>query len=94
MLIVDDEEEVRAFTRDVLEMDGYAVLEAASAARALELGEAHPGALDLLITDVVMPGMTGPELARRLRARRGRRRGGRRCGAGRGAVSCSQNATL
>ncbi|HEU4437847.1 MAG TPA: response regulator [Methylomirabilota bacterium] len=70
VLIVDDEEEVRAFTRDVLEMDGYAVLEAASAARALELGEAHPGALDLLITDVVMPGMTGPELARRLRARR------------------------
>ena len=70
MLVVDDEEEVRAFTRDVLEMDGYAVLEAASAARALELGEAHPGAIDLLITDVAMPGMTGPELARRLRARR------------------------
>lgn len=70
MLIVEDEDEVRAFTRDVLEMDGYAVLEAESAARALEIGEAHLGAIDLLITDVAMPGVTGPELARRLRAGR------------------------
>jgi CheY-like chemotaxis protein len=70
VLIVEDEEEVRAFARDVLEMGGYAVLEAPSAARALELGEAHPDAIDLLITDVVMPSMSGPELARRLRSRR------------------------
>ena len=70
VLLVEDEEEVRAFARDVLEMGGYAVLEAPSAARALEVGEAHPAAIDLLITDVLMPGMTGPELARRLRARR------------------------
>jgi two-component system cell cycle sensor histidine kinase/response regulator CckA len=70
VLIVEDEDEVRAFTREVLEMGGYAVLEAPSAARALDVGEAHPAAIDLLITDVVMPGMTGPELARRLRARR------------------------
>ena len=70
VLIVEDEDEVRAFARDVLEMGGYAVLEAPSAARALEVGETHPAAIDLLITDVLMPGMTGPELARRLRARR------------------------
>jgi CheY-like chemotaxis protein len=70
VLIVEDEDEVRAFARDVLEMGGYAVLEAASAARALEVGETHPAAIDLLLTDVLMPGMTGPELARRLRARR------------------------
>jgi CheY-like chemotaxis protein len=70
VLIVEDEEEVRAFTRDVLEMGGYTVLEAPSAARALELGDTHPDTIDLLITDVVMPGMGGPELARRLRARR------------------------
>jgi two-component system cell cycle sensor histidine kinase/response regulator CckA len=70
VLIAEDEDEVRAFTREVLEMGGYAVLEAPSAARALDVGEAHPAAIDLLITDVVMPGMTGPELARRLRARR------------------------
>lgn len=70
VLIVEDEDEVRAFACDVLEMGGYTVLEAPSAARALEVGEAHPAAIDLLITDVLMPGMTGPELARRLRARR------------------------
>jgi two-component system, cell cycle sensor histidine kinase and response regulator CckA len=70
VLIVEDEDEVRAFARDVLEMGGYAVLEAPSAARALEIGEAHTVAIDLLVTDVLMPGMTGPELARRLRARR------------------------
>ena len=70
VLVVEDEEEVRALARDVLEMNGYVVLEALSPAHALELGETHPGAIDLLITDVVMPGMSGPELARRLRARR------------------------
>jgi two-component system, cell cycle sensor histidine kinase and response regulator CckA len=70
VLVVEDEDEVRAFARDVLELGGYTVLEAPSAARALEVGEAHPAAIDLLITDVLMPGMTGPELARRLRARR------------------------
>ena len=67
---MEDEEEVRALARDVLEMNGYVVLEAQSATHALELGETHPGAIDLLITDVVMPRMSGPELARRLRARR------------------------
>ena len=70
ILIVEDEEEVRALTREVLEMHGFAVLEALDAADALRLGETHPGRLDLLITDVVMPRMSGPELARRLRARR------------------------
>jgi len=70
VLVVEDEDEVRAFARDVLELGGYTVLEAPSAARALEVGEEHPAAIDLLITDVLMPGMTGPELARRLRARR------------------------
>ena len=70
VLLVEDEEEVRALTRDVLEMRGYVVLEALDSADALRLGETHPGRLDLLITDVVMPRMNGPELARRLRARR------------------------
>ncbi|HET8532965.1 MAG TPA: response regulator [Methylomirabilota bacterium] len=70
VLVVEDEEEVRSLTRDVLEMHGYAVLEALDSADALRLGETHPGRLDLLITDVVMPRMSGPELARRLRARR------------------------
>jgi len=70
VLVVEDEEEVRALARDVLEMNGYTVLEALDAEDAIRLGEGHPGAIDLLITDVVMPRMSGPELARRLRARR------------------------
>ena len=70
ILIVEDEEEVRALARDVLEMNGYVVLEALSAAHAVELAETHPGPIDLLITDVVMPGMGGPELGRRIRERR------------------------
>jgi len=68
--VVEDEEEVRSLTRDVLEMHGYAVLEALDPDDALRLGGSHPGPIDLLITDVVMPRMNGPELARRLRAGR------------------------
>ena len=70
VLVVEDEEEVRALARDVLEMNGYTVLEALDAEDAVRLGESHPGTIELLITDVVMPRMSGPELARRLRARR------------------------
>jgi two-component system cell cycle sensor histidine kinase/response regulator CckA len=70
ILVVEDEEEVRALARDVLEMNGYRVLEALDVADAIHLGETHPGTIDLLITDVVMPGASGPELARRLRAHR------------------------
>jgi DNA-binding response OmpR family regulator len=68
--VVEDEEEVRSLTRDVLEMHGYTVLEALDPDDALRLGGTHPGPIDLLITDVVMPGVSGPELARRLRAGR------------------------
>ena len=68
--MVEDEEEVRSLTRDVLEMHGYAVLEALDPDDALRLGGSHPGPIDLLITDVVMPRMSGPDLARRLRAGR------------------------
>jgi DNA-binding response OmpR family regulator len=70
VLIVEDEEEVRALARDVLEMDGYLVLEALDVADATHLAETHPGPIHLLITDVVMPGASGPELARRLRGAR------------------------
>ena len=70
ILVVEDEEEVRALTRDVLEMHGYTVLEALDPDDALRLGGTHPGTIDLLITDVVMPRVSGPELARRLRAGR------------------------
>ena len=67
VLVVEDEEEVRSLTRDVLEMHGYTVLEALDPEDALRLGQTHPGPIHLLITDVVMPRVSGPELARRLR---------------------------
>lgn len=70
ILVVEDEEEVRALARDVLEMNGYRVLEALDVADATRLAQTHSGPIDLLITDVVMPGVSGPELARRLRAHR------------------------
>lgn len=70
VLVVEDDEEVRALARDVLEMHGYAVLEALDAEDAVRLGATHPGPIHLLITDVVMPRISGPELSRRLRAGR------------------------
>jgi DNA-binding response OmpR family regulator len=70
VLLVEDEEEVRALARDILEMNGYTVLEALDVADASRLAETHPGPIHLLISDVMMPGTSGPELARRLRGRR------------------------
>ena len=70
ILIVEDEEDVRELTRDVLEMNGFTVLESLDAADAIRIAETHPGSIDLLITDVVMPQMSGPDLARRLREAR------------------------
>jgi len=61
---------VRDLTRRCLEQRGYSVLQAASAEDALELLAKHSGRLDLLLTDVVMPGASGPELATRLTAER------------------------
>jgi DNA-binding response OmpR family regulator len=70
ILVVEDEEEVRALAREILEMNGFRVLEALDVADATRLAHTHPGPIDLLITDVVMPGASGPELARQLRAHR------------------------
>ena len=70
ILIVEDEEQVRTLVLSVLRRQGYRVLPAAHPGEALLLGEQHPGAIDLLLTDVVMPQMNGPELAKRLRAMR------------------------
>jgi signal transduction histidine kinase len=66
ILLVEDEDLVRSLERQVLEGCGYTVLEAHDAQRALELAAAHRGAIDLLLTDVVMPGLSGYELAQRL----------------------------
>jgi len=66
ILVVEDEEEVRNLARDVLEAAGYTVLEADSAEYALKMMESYEGPLDLLFTDIVMPGMNGMKLAEKL----------------------------
>ncbi len=68
ILLVEDEEAVRSYAARVLRRQGYAVTEAPSGTRALELAGGLSGGIDLLITDVVMPGLQGQELATQLRA--------------------------
>jgi PAS domain S-box-containing protein len=66
VLLVEDEEGVRGLERHVLHQLGYNVLTAADGAKALEVARLHPGRIDLLVTDVVMPLMNGRELAEAL----------------------------
>lgn len=66
VLLVEDQDEVRDFVAQTLSLHGYSVLAAASGSDALQLAENESGAIHLLLTDVVMPLMSGPELARRL----------------------------
>ncbi len=70
ILLVEDETSVRALARDFLQVLGYQVIEASSGEEALELFERHAGSIRGVVSDVVMPGMGGLELARRLVAQR------------------------
>ena len=70
LLVEDDDGRARPGPRDALEASGYTVLEAAGADEALRVAGEHADAIDLLLTDVVMPRMSGRQLADRL-ARRG-----------------------
>ncbi len=70
VLLVEDEPSVRDLTRRLLGLLGFRVLVASHGAEALERAAAEPGTIDLLLTDVVMPGLSGPELARELSRRR------------------------
>jgi PAS domain S-box-containing protein len=66
ILLVEDDESVRTFVRQVLKQHGYAVLEAHDLMSALATVHAHTGPIDLIVTDVLMPRGTGPELVRAL----------------------------
>jgi two-component system cell cycle sensor histidine kinase/response regulator CckA len=66
VLVVEDEEAVRSLIRTVLETRGYVVMAAEGGEEALRLANAHDGVIHLLVTDVVMPGMSGRDLAQHL----------------------------
>jgi two-component system cell cycle sensor histidine kinase/response regulator CckA len=68
ILFVEDEDAVRGVAAKLLRARGYEVIEAASGEEALELAEFHAGKIDLMISDVVMPGMQGPDLLKQARA--------------------------
>jgi two-component system, cell cycle sensor histidine kinase and response regulator CckA len=70
VLLVEDQAEVRAIERACLSRHGYVVIEATGGAEALRLSDEYKGSIDLLLTDVVMPAMSGGELARALNQRR------------------------
>ncbi|HLY08168.1 MAG TPA: response regulator [Planctomycetota bacterium] len=70
VLLAEDMETVRRLTRAVLESEGYRVLVAEDGAEALRIAETHQGPIHLLLTDIVMPGISGPELAVQLRQTR------------------------
>jgi two-component system cell cycle sensor histidine kinase/response regulator CckA len=66
ILLVEDEPSVRALASEVLQLSGYTLLESSSASEAIRIAEAFPDPIHLMVTDVVMPRMSGRELARRL----------------------------
>jgi PAS domain S-box-containing protein len=70
ILLVEDEVSLRNLSRQVLESQGYTVLEAAEGAVAIQICNSHPGPIHLLLTDLIMPGINGRELARRVSAMR------------------------
>jgi DNA-binding NtrC family response regulator len=70
VLLVEDDAAVRALTRAILDQNGYTVLEAGSGGEALEIGTRHVAPIHLLLTDVVMPKLSGVELADRLTSKR------------------------
>lgn len=70
ILVVDDEAGLREVTRRMLSRNGYTVLTASSGAEAIELAASYVGVIDLLLTDVIMPKMQGPTVAKEVSALR------------------------
>jgi signal transduction histidine kinase/ActR/RegA family two-component response regulator len=70
VLLAEDEPAVRELTRRTLTSAGYVVIAAGNGAEALRVLDHHPGKIDLLLTDLVMPGLSGKQLAERVCARR------------------------
>jgi two-component system cell cycle sensor histidine kinase/response regulator CckA len=71
ILVVEDELPLRTLIRTCLESNGYMVIDSPNAVAALHLAKKHHGRIHLLLTDVIMPGMSGRELAQRLNSKRG-----------------------
>jgi CheY-like chemotaxis protein len=67
ILVVEDQSELRKLVREVLRSHGYTVLESADCREALRVAETYSGPIHLCLTDMVMPGMNGRELASRVR---------------------------
>jgi DNA-binding NtrC family response regulator len=70
VLIVDDEAAIRILLCHAVERSGFTALEAASGAEAITVAQGYTDSIEALVSDVVMPGMSGPELARNLGAAR------------------------
>ncbi len=68
ILMVEDEDALRELTRRILVGAGYSVIVCAGGHEALQAASLHPGSIDLLLTDVIMPEMHGPQLAQRIHA--------------------------
>lgn len=66
VLLAEDQSSIRTGLREFLESKGYKVLEAQNGGEALDLAEHHPGSIDVLVTDVIMPQIRGLELAKRV----------------------------
>ena len=69
ILIVEDELPLLEVTHRSLEAVGYVILAAHSPEEAIRISASHPGPIHLMVTDVIMPGMSGAQLASRLSAR-------------------------
>jgi CheY-like chemotaxis protein len=70
ILVVDDEPSIRTLVTAILQPLGYTMLEAGDGAEALQISDSRAGRIDILLTDVIMPGMNGRELAARITAKR------------------------